>query len=108
LSSEDTDGQFTSTISSRTSNTIEQISTDISKSSDNQLTLSNLLTAQTTLTIDSKTTSTIINAVSSNDHTSTSLSSLLSNGIIATTNSKETGKYIMIHLVIKDILISYI
>jgi hypothetical protein len=108
LSSEDTDGQFTSTISSRTSNTIEQISTDISKSSDNQLTLSNLLTAQTTLTIDSTTTSTIINAVSSNDHTSTSLSSLLSNGIIATTNSKETGKYIMIHLVIKDILISYI
>jgi hypothetical protein len=103
LSSEYIAEQSTSIISSPTSDTIEQTSTDTSKLSDNQLTVSNMLstsTAVTTLNIaattDPKTTSKIINTISSDDYASSSVTSPFSTDILVTTTSENTGTYIVI------------
>jgi hypothetical protein len=117
LSSKETTQEFTSTILSITSETIEQVSTDSSKSSINQSTSSNTLTTQSAHSTsnmatvfnsevtDSSSTvytiSTTTSTVSSDDYNSSSHSASVSNDVITTTNGEETGKYISIHLNIK-------
>jgi hypothetical protein len=109
VSSEDINEQSTSIISSQTSDTTGEPPTDVFKSSDNQLTVSTLINTQPTIsstsnmavTVDSQKMSTTINPTSYDDRTSSSLSLSFSNDIMLTTNSKETGKYIMTHLIIK-------
>jgi hypothetical protein len=95
--------QSTSIISLLTSDTSEPASADTSKSSDNQLTVSNMLstsTAVTTLNIaaitDPKTTSKIIHTMSSDDYASSSVTSPFSTDILVTTTSKNTGTHIVI------------